>query len=150
MIDARGVFRKITRKIYDAGHEVASKGYERRMLSEHTDESFREDVRHSRRILERALGRRILGYRVPQGHFGVDDLAALRILAEEGYTYDSSVYPRLRSIAGRPRMRFPHLHREDGLEILECPISSMGSGVYLPVAGGNYMRQLPPSVMRTP
>lgn len=137
----------IPNMIRDAGHEVASKGYAHRSLSEHTEESFRKDVRRSRRILERALGRRVLGYRVPQGHLGVGDFAALRILAEEGYIYDSSVYPRLRSIAGRPSMRFPYLHEEDGLEILECPMSSLGSGVYLPVAGGNYLRQLPPPMM---
>ncbi len=138
---------EIIRQIYDAGHEVASKGYERRMPSEHTDESFREDVRHSRNILEKALGRKILGYRVPQGHFGVDDVGALKILAEEGFIYDSSVYPRWRSIAGRPWMRFPYVHHEGGLEILECPMSSIGSGVYLPVAGGNYLRQLPHPLM---
>jgi polysaccharide deacetylase family protein (PEP-CTERM system associated) len=138
----------LVRQIAEAGHEVASKGYERKPIESHDEKSFREDVRRSKVILEQALGRRILGYRVPQGHIGARNLWALRVLAEEGFTYDSSIYPRLGSLEGQNWRRFPHVHRDGDLRISEFPLSSMGlPGFWIPTAGGNYFRQLPENLM---
>jgi polysaccharide deacetylase family protein (PEP-CTERM system associated) len=139
---------ELVRKIIEAGHEVGSKGYERKPIESHDEASFRVDVRRSKRLLESAIGRRVLGYRVPQGHFSVNDLWALRVLAEEGFAYDSSIYPRLRSLKGQNWRRFPHVHRDGNLEISEFPLSAVGwGGVWIPAAGGNYLRQLPEGLM---
>lgn len=136
--------------ILSAGHEVASKGYERRPYTDHTEESFRADVRHSKAVIEDVIGRRVLGYRVPQGQIHPDDTKAFRILAEEGYVYDSSVYPGGVFVRGPNEICFPHFVNDGENELLELPLSSMGrNGVYLPVAGGNYVRQLPPPLMRS-
>jgi polysaccharide deacetylase family protein (PEP-CTERM system associated) len=139
---------ELVRRIAQAGHEVASKGYERKPIESHTETSFREDVRRSKRLLENALGRRVIGYRVPQGHFAVKDLWALRVLAEEGFAYDSSIYPRLRSLEGQNWRRFPHVHRDGSVEINEFPLSTVGAaGLWIPAAGGNYLRQMPEAMM---
>ncbi len=136
-------------RILAAGHEVASKGLEHRTIESHTEDSFRADVRRSKRLIENAIGSRVLGYRVPRGHIGLEDLWALRVLAEEGFHYDSSLYPRFRSLAKQPFRRFPHTHHDGSTQILEFPLSSAGpDGLLFPAAGGNYIRQLPPQLMQ--
>lgn len=140
---------EVVKRIAEAGHEVASKGYEHQPLASHTLASFRESVRRSKRAVEQASGRRVLGFRIPEGHLSLGDLWALDVLAEEGYSYDSSFYPRLRSLAGQPWRRFPHVHERNGLKLEEFPLSTGGvDGFLLPAAGGNYFRQLPQSLMQ--
>lgn len=135
---------QVVQRIVRAGHEVASKGYDHRPLQSHTRESFREDVRRSKAVIERASGLTVLGFRIPQGHFRAADLWALDVLWEEGYRYDSSIFPRFRSLGAQPWRRFPHVHRPGPHEFLEFPLSTGGpDGFLLPLAGGNYLRQLP-------
>jgi polysaccharide deacetylase family protein (PEP-CTERM system associated) len=134
----------IVRDIAERGHEIATKGYYHRSIEQMTPAAFREDLRRSREAIERACGLRVRGHRVARGRFGLHDLWALDILAEEGFAYDSSFYPRLRSIASQPWRRFPHLHRYDGRELWELPLSTWKvGGLLVPLAGGNYFRQLP-------
>jgi polysaccharide deacetylase family protein (PEP-CTERM system associated) len=140
---------ELVREVARRGHEVASKGYHHRSLQDMTREQFREDLLHSREAIERAAQRRVLGYRIARGSFGLNDLWALDMLAEEGFAYDSSVYPRLRSIGRDPWRRFPFQHRTAGAALWEVPLSSLRlAGLSFPFAGGNYFRQLPHSVAK--
>jgi polysaccharide deacetylase family protein (PEP-CTERM system associated) len=139
----------IVAEIVQRGHEVASKGFHHRSLHQMSRNEFREDAIRSRTAVEQAASRPVLGYRVPQGNFGLDDLWALEVLAEAGYAYDSSIYPAFRSIAAEPWRRFPHVQRCAAGDIIEFPISSWGpDGFLLRAAGGNYLRQLPPGLMQ--
>jgi polysaccharide deacetylase family protein (PEP-CTERM system associated) len=137
-------FPGLVRQIADAGHEIAVRGYYHRSVKEMTHEEFRSDTLRARDAVERAGGQRVRGYRVADGWFGPDDLWALDILAELGFTYDSSIAPIGSTFADDPRRRTPHLHQSKSHRILEIPIST-GSilGFRMPVAGGNYLRQLP-------
>ncbi len=140
---------EMVREIEAHGHEVASKGYLHRNLGTMTRAEFRDDLLRAREVLEAATGNRVLGHRIAQGSLGLDDLWALDILAEEGFRYDSSIYPRLRSIAAEPWRRFPHVHHHGNREIHEFPLSTFGNDTLLiPAAGGNYLRQIPPALMR--
>jgi polysaccharide deacetylase family protein (PEP-CTERM system associated) len=139
----------LVKEIVDRGHEVASKGYLPLRLQEMSRKEFHDDVVRAREALERATGVEVLGHRIAKGHLTTDDLWALDTLSELGFAYDSSVYPRFRSAAREPWRRFPHFHHHRGEEILELPLSTWGiGGMLLPVAGGNYMRQLPPRLMQ--
>ncbi len=138
----------LAKEITARGHEVASKGYLPLHLHEMSRKDFREDVTRARSVIEAATGLEVLGHRIAKGHLNPEDVWALDILAELGFSYDSSVYPRLRSIAREPWRRFPHFHQHGDREIMELPLSTWGKGgLLLPVAGGNYMRQLPPHLM---
>lgn len=138
-------FPELIRSIAERGHEVATKGYYHRFIDEMTPSEFREDLVRSREAIERASGLRVHGHRIARGSFGLADLWALDVLAEEGFDYDSSFYPRLRSIAAEPWRRFPHVHRRAGRALHELPLSTWKVGPWLlPMAGGNYFRQLPP------
>ncbi|MBI4878264.1 MAG: DUF3473 domain-containing protein [Planctomycetes bacterium] len=131
------------------GHEVACKGYHHREFGEMGIEEFRADLRRSRDAVERAAGRRVVGYRVSTGVLTRADLWALDVLAEEGFRYDSSAYPMFREAAAEPWRRSPYVHRAQGREIHEVPISTCGPRAFaLPIGGGNWFRQLPHCLMK--
>lgn len=135
---------EVVKKVSSRGHEVASKGFYHRRLKDFGPGEFREDAARSKEAIERATGRKVFGYRVARGTFTARDIWALDILAEVGFAYDSSIYPRLWSIASEPFRRFPHRHEGGGKGIWEVPLSSFGPfWLTIPMAGGNYFRQTP-------
>lgn len=140
---------QLVREIARRGHEIASKGYSHRDIRQLSRGEFRDDVVRARDALANATGRRILGYRVPQGWLDRSDLWALEILAEAGMVYDSSVRLVLRSYAEEPWRRFSHVTQVLGRPFLEVPLSSIQVlGLDVPIAGGNYFRQFPDRLMR--
>lgn len=142
---APAVLREIVRR----GHEVASKGHLHRSLKEMGPDEFRDEVRKSRAAIEAVTGVRVVGYRVAQGHMTANELWALDILAEEGYLYDSSFFPRLRSTAEEPWRRFPFEHRAGAHPIHELPLATANvAGWHVPIAGGAYLRNMPRGLVR--
>jgi polysaccharide deacetylase family protein (PEP-CTERM system associated) len=139
---------EVVREIARRGHEVASSGYWHRTIQQMTPEEFREDLKRSREALERATGSRVFGHRVP--HFlRPQDLWALDIVAEEGYAYDSSVRPLLRHFAAEPWRHTIHRLPVGSRGLWEVPPSSLQvCGLALPLAGGNYFRQLPHTLVK--
>jgi len=90
------------------GHEVASHGYAHRLVYDQTRSAFRDDVKRAKAILEDACGRTVLGYRAPSYSITPRSLWALDVLIEEGYQYDSSIFPIRHDIYGFPEFpRFP-------------------------------------------
>jgi len=140
---------ELVREIGDRGHEIASKGYYHRNIQQLSPNEFREDLARSREALQKASGQRILGYRVADLWFRPSDLWALDVLTEQGYEYDSSIAPALRSYASEPWRRFAHVHQFGDKSLWEFPISTANVfGWSVPIAGGNYFRQFPPAVVR--
>lgn len=140
---------ELVRTIVDRGYEVASKGYHHFPLEQLTREQFRDEVVRSRDAIERASGQRCLGFRLPRGALRAEDAWVLEVLAEEGFVYDSSCYPRLRSIAGAPHRRYRHREQTAAGPIEEFPLSTLKvAGLHLPFGGGNYFRQLPDAWVR--
>ncbi|MGH7702775.1 MAG: glycosyltransferase, partial [Gemmatimonadales bacterium] len=140
---------ELVREVADRGHEIASKGYYHRGIQQLSPPEFREDLARAREALQRACGQRILGYRVADRWFEPADLWALDVLAGEGYEYDSSIAPILYSYVARPWCRFAHEHRFGDRTLWEFPISTASFlGCMVPIAGGNYFRQLPHFLIR--
>ncbi len=137
-------FPQAVRKVADAGHEVAVRGFYHRRVQDMTPDEFRADAVRARQAVEAASGQRAVGYRVADGWFGPDDLWALDVLADLGFAYDSSLCPMGRTFTDDPRRLTPHDHRGEAGTIAELPVSTGRIfGVRVPVAGGNYLRQLP-------
>ncbi|MCG8480380.1 MAG: DUF3473 domain-containing protein [Spirochaetales bacterium] len=86
----------LIREIADRGHEVASHGYDHRLIYEQRPSEFRDDVVRAKHLLEDISGAPVLGYRAPS--FSITD-EAIDILAQTGYRYDSSWFP----VAGHDR-----------------------------------------------
>lgn len=140
---------ELIRKVADRGHEVASRGYTWRDIRNLTPDEFRDDLARARSAIERASGRRVVGYRTAEGWFRPADLWALEVLAEQGYAYDSSVGPMMRSYSAEPGRKVVHAAKTAHGPITELPISSARYfGLDVPVGGGNWMRQLPRFLLR--
>jgi len=135
----------LVKEIVLQGHEIASHGYGHRLVSRLGPDAFREDIRKSRKILEDITGRKIRGYRAPSYSITRSSLWAFDILLEEGYSYDSSVFPirhDLGGIEGAPR--FPYCMELHKGKIVEFPFSTVRVGsLVLPVGGGGYLRLVP-------
>src|SRR5215204_4155700 len=100
----------LVRRISAAGHEIASHGQEHRLVYSQTAQEFREDLRRSRAVLEAAAGVPVVGYRAPSYSIVERSLWALDVLIEEGYLFDSSIYPIRHDRYGIPRW-CRHIHR---------------------------------------
>jgi polysaccharide deacetylase family protein (PEP-CTERM system associated) len=136
----------LIRDIGIQGHEVASHGYAHQRVYTQTPAQFREETRRSKRLLENITGRSVLGYRAASYSITAQSLWALDILQEEGFAYDSSIFPVRHDRYGIPKaQRFCHvLNGPRGLCCVEFPPSTV---VFLraniPIAGGGYFRLFP-------
>lgn len=140
----------IVRRIHDLGHEVASHGFWHRRVDSLTPDEFREDVRSSKVMLENACGAPVTGFRAPNFSIKRGGEWAFDILLEEGYQYDSSLFPIRRPGYGYPSApTIPHLiHRKAG-SLCELPLATTRwRGMRVPAAGGAYLRHFPYSIVR--
>ena len=141
-------YPELIRSIAKAGHEIASRGHLHQPLLKLSLEARREDLRRSREILEDTVGKPVVGFRLSDGWLHKKDLGFLDELLEAGYLYDSSLMPRRRDFSRQPWRRHIHEQTCSNGTILEIPPSTMPfAGGWLPIAGGNYLRQLPESLM---
>jgi polysaccharide deacetylase family protein (PEP-CTERM system associated) len=139
-------FPDVVREIDAAGHEVGSHGYGHVEIFKQSREEFAQDLARSKKLLEEIVGKPVRGYRAPDFSIVRDSLWALEVLAEQGFEYDSSIFP-----VKRPRYGIPDWPLEPrrvllpgGLAILEFPIASYRAwGKNWPVGGGGYHRLLP-------
>ena len=140
----------LVRDIAAAGHEIASHGYDHRLVYELTRQQFREDLRRSKSVLESASGQPVVGYRAPSYSITNQSRWAFDVLLEEGFAYDSSVYPIHHDrygIPDSPRHVY-QVKRELG-SIWELPGSTLQcGGQNLPIGGGGYFRLLPYALTR--
>ena len=138
-------FPDLVRRIAWAGHEIASHGYAHRLVYDQRPAAFREDVRRAKALLESTAGVPVLGFRAPSYSITPRSLWALDVLIEEGYTYDTSIFPIHHDRYGIPlSARQPYwIHRAAG-SILEVPGSTLRwKGMNMPIGGGGYFRLLP-------
>jgi len=138
--------RSLICRIAQAGHEIASHGMSHRMLGQLTPAQLRRELRESRQLLEDIAGRPVIGYRAPTFSITRRTAWALDVLAEEGFLYDSSVFPIRHDRYGVPNAPvLPHRARgPDGGCILEFPPLTVSMlGMNWPIGGGGYLRLLP-------
>lgn len=136
----------LIREIVAAGHELACHSYAHRHVTTLTPQQFREDLRRARGLIEDAGGASVLGYRAPTFSIQQKSLWALDILAEEGFLYDSSIFPIRHDLYGFPEApRFLHRRQlASGRSIIEVPMSTFQfAGRNWPAGGGGYLRILP-------
>jgi polysaccharide deacetylase family protein (PEP-CTERM system associated) len=138
-------FPALVRRVWSAGHEVASHSYAHSLVYDCSPEEFRADLRRAKAVIEDACNAEVCGYRAPSYSITQRSLWALDVLAEEGYAFDSSIYPIRHDRYGIPT--WPrHIHRlsHGSSSIWELPGSTIQvAGQNLPVGGGGYFRLLP-------
>lgn len=142
---------EMVRAISDAGHEVASHGYEHDLVGRLGPDAFRSSVRRSREILREVSGQAVRGYRAPSFSIVPGLEWAFDILLDEGYEYDASLFP----ITQHPTYGYPeapqdpHWIDRDGRMLAEFPSTTAKVlSATLPASGGAYFRILPPALIR--
>ncbi len=135
----------LVRAIHAAGHEIGCHGYVHRLIYEQTPQQFRVDLRLARLLLEDIIGEKVIAYRAPSFSIVKRSLWALDVLLEEGFLFDSSIYPTHHDrygIAGTPL--HPHRIERDGRGLWEFPPPVWRLlGYPLPIGGGGYFRLYP-------
>ncbi|PZU16396.1 MAG: polysaccharide deacetylase family protein [Citromicrobium sp.] len=132
------------RRIVDAGHELASHGWDHARVFALDRARFADDIARARGVLEDAGGTAITGYRAPSFSIDARTPWAYDVLAEHGYTYSSSVAPVAHDHYGwrnAPRFAFCPLAASP---LVELPVTTaMLGGRRLAAGGGGFFRVLP-------
>jgi polysaccharide deacetylase family protein (PEP-CTERM system associated) len=141
-------YPQIVRRIVQAGHELASHGYNHQRVDGLSEAVFRDDVTRARALLEDIGGTSVRGYRAPTFSINAHTPWAYDVLAETGHVYSSSIYPVRHDLYGAPNApRLPHLVGSKGL--WELPMTTVQlRGQNLPCSGGGYFRLLPYALFR--
>ncbi|HVP41537.1 MAG TPA: XrtA system polysaccharide deacetylase, partial [Candidatus Krumholzibacteriaceae bacterium] len=161
----------LVRRIQKEGHEIACHGYGHRLVYAQSRDEFTQDIRRAKSILEDITGAKVMGYRAPSYSITNKSQWAFEILAEEGFKYDSSIFPIHHDFYGMPEApRFPFaislngnnnvefsmlncesnvfnnskLNTQNSHFIIEFPLSTVKVlGTNFPISGGGYFRLFP-------
>ena len=140
----------LVREIGAAGHEIGSHGWSHELIYRQRRDQFAAETRRAKALLEDTVGGPIRGYRAAEFSITAQSRWALDVLAEAGFTYDSSIFPiqgRRYGIPGTPLG--PHTIRTAAGDLLEVPLTAVKKGSRAwPVGGGGYFRLLPYAVTR--
>jgi len=141
----------MVKAIAAAGHEIASHGWSHRRVTHMQPGEFRSEARRSRMLLEDLAGQPVIGYRAPSFSILPGLEWAFDVLLEEGFRYDSSVFPvRVHPTYGYPDAdRDPHVLDRPAGALVEVPPATLRvGGLTLPAAGGAYLRFFPVALLR--
>ncbi|SFR58995.1 polysaccharide deacetylase family protein, PEP-CTERM locus subfamily [Marinobacter daqiaonensis] len=142
---------ELIRKLADHGHEIASHGYSHQLIYHQTPAVFAEETRRSKMILEDIIQKPVTGYRAASYSITRESLWALDILAELGFTWDSSIFPIRHDRYGIPDSpKAPYtIQTSNGTSLREFPLTTAKLfRLTIPAAGGGYFRQFPYPVFR--
>lgn len=137
-------YPQLIRRIADAGHEVASHGWDHKRVFLMSAPDFAADLVRARNMLEDISGTSVTGYRAPSFSIDARTPWAHDALAEAGYAYSSSVAPVVHDHYGwpdAPRFAFKPV---SGGDLIELPVTTAKfAGRTLAAGGGGFFRLLP-------
>lgn len=142
----------LIKDIVRGGHELASHTWSHTPLWHLTPNEFRKEIRDTNKVLEDISGKKVIGYRAPYASLNEQTAWAIDILLEEGFLYDSSIFPMKTPRYGVTNAPFD-LYRissdniknpqSDG-KLIEIPFTVYKKyGLRIPCTGGIYGRYLP-------
>ena len=139
----------LVRRIAEAGHEVASHGWDHERVFRMTPKQFEGDLKHARAAIEDAAGQAVTGYRAPSFSIDMRTPWAHAILADAGYLYSSSVAPVIHDHYGWPDApRFAFRPLMDSA-LIELPVTTVAlRGRNFAAGGGGFFRLFPYDLSR--
>lgn len=139
----------LMRRIVEQGHEIASHGWDHERVFRLDREGFARDVDMSRKAIEDASGVSVTGYRAPSFSIDARTPWAHEVLAEQGFSYSSSVAPIVHDHYGwreAPRFAFKPVA---GYDLVELPVTTaLFAGRRMAAGGGGFFRVLPYGLSR--
>jgi len=144
------MFPSLIKKIVSLGHEIACHGYYHELIFELGPEKFRSDIYKAKTLLEDLTGKVVTGYRAPGFSIRKSEPWAIEIICEEGFKYDSSIFPASRTMGGIDGFhRFPQKINLNAGSIIEIPVSTTTLfGKPVAFCGGGFFRFCPYWFMR--
>ena len=144
-------FPGLVREIAEGGHELGVHGYHHYQFFRMSREMAFEEISSAKKLIEDVSGQEAPGHRAPAFSITPETEWGLDVIAEAGFTYDSSIMP----IKGR-RYGWPGFTKEigrittpSGAELIEAPLSVTSIlGREVPAGGGGYLRLFPYSFTR--
>ncbi len=136
----------LVREIADRGHEIACHGYSHQLIYGQSQVVFGEETRRAKALLENQAQVAVRGYRAASFSITNASRWALDVLADNGFEYDSSMYPIRHDLYGTAvQARGPHrILAPAGKSLIEFPMTTRSiMGMTLPVSGGGYFRLYP-------
>jgi polysaccharide deacetylase family protein (PEP-CTERM system associated) len=136
----------LIRDIIADGHEVGVHSFAHYQLFKLSPDEAFKDTKQAKDVIENIIGKKVNGYRAPAFSLMPKTSWALPMLAELGFTYDSSIMP---VNAGRYGWSgFPNsitnIDLQNGQSILEFPLSvTRLLHKEVPACGGGYLRLFP-------
>lgn len=144
-------YPELVKRISDNGHEVASHGYSHQLVYGQSPEVFRQETQRSRELLRDLSQQPVDGYRAASYSITQASPWAIDILAELGFTWDSSIFPVHHDrygVPGSPEEPY-WIETVNGARLKEFPLTTAKIGpLAMPAAGGGYFRQYPYALSR--
>ena len=139
-------YPELVKNIHKEGHEVGVHGYDHIQLFKLTPEEAKNDLLKAKQCVEDIIGESVKGFRAPAFSVIPTTAWALEIIAEAGFTYDSSIVPAHLNRYGWPEFsqKIQRLHLPSGSEIIEAPLPVVKLlWKQIPACGGGYLRMFP-------
>jgi polysaccharide deacetylase family protein (PEP-CTERM system associated) len=138
-------FPELVKEVQNEGHELACHTYSHPFLYEITPDQFRTELKKCKELIV-PFQNGYEGFRAP--YFSIDNrnLWALDILKEEGFGYDSSIFPGSTARTGIQGFKKEIHTLENGLQ--EFPVSNFKVTKFDFGVGGAYFRILPYAYFR--
>lgn len=136
-------------RIADAGHELGNHGQNHDRVFTFTPQQFAADLERSRKAIEDAAGVAVRGYRAPSFSINPRTPWAHEVMAEQGYSYSSSINPIKHDHYGWPDAPRFAFHPLPDSELVEIPVTTAMLGKKrIAAGGGGFFRLLPYSYSR--
>jgi polysaccharide deacetylase family protein (PEP-CTERM system associated) len=138
-------YPQLVRDIHAEGQEIGSHGFWHRLIYQQSPDEFRSDLRQSREVLQQIIGEPVVAYRAPSFSITARSSWAWQVLAEEGFCFDSSVFPIYHDRYGIPNAdpAVHQVHTPSG-SLWEFPLPVVRFLRWnVPVGGGGYFRLYP-------
>ncbi len=133
---------ELVRRAAGEGHEIGLHSWSHVPITTQTPQTFSEECRRGRALLQDLSGQEVSGYRAPMMSLVPAAAWAVPLIAEAGFTYSSSVLPGPSPLFGWPGLPRRTFRWLNGPIEFPCPLVRM-PGIDLPYLGGTYLRLLP-------
>jgi polysaccharide deacetylase family protein (PEP-CTERM system associated) len=139
-------FPSLITAIDRAGHEAACHGDMHELIYTQTPPKFKQSLKKAVEAISSQTGKKVIGFRAPSCSITEKNPWALDVLCEEGFLYDSSIFPIKNYMYGV--RNFPvhpcRITTASGGQLLEIPPPALEFGrIRVPFGGGIYLRLLP-------
>lgn len=144
-------FPELVYEIGLRGHEIGVHGYDHWQFYKISPQKAFDEISRAKHLIEDVSGQKVYGHRAPSFSIMPETKWGLDIVAEAGFTYDSSIMPCKMKGYGWPG--FPKeivkIETTNCNSLIEIPMTTDSFfGKDFPVCGGGYLRLFPEFVTR--